>query len=206
MKLIFVYNAKGGLHNKLLDYAHKIISPSTYQCSLCALTYTNTGIDKRWKSFIDALDVEIEFLHKEEFADKYNTQFAYPVLLKEDNKLSLLLSSKAEVVRKYSDQGVQPQSEETGPAVQLKEQRNNINFFLTGGLGLKYKMPMAFLFLDLRYNYGLTNSVDEATRYANKELTYKYYYVDDNFFVNNAIVSIGYERLFYKPKKKKNKK
>jgi len=39
MNLIFVYNANGGLVNSWLDTAHKIVSPSTYSCSLCAITF-----------------------------------------------------------------------------------------------------------------------------------------------------------------------
>ena len=34
MKLIFVYNANSGKLSAALDIAHKIISPSTYQCRL----------------------------------------------------------------------------------------------------------------------------------------------------------------------------
>ena len=120
--------------------------------------------------------------------------------------LNVLLTSKAELVREYSESGVRPQSDQTGPEVDLKDQRVGLNYFAFGGVGVKYKIPMAYLFLDIRYNYGLSNSVNVENRYANKELTYKYYYVDDNFFVSNAIVSLGYERLFYVPKKKKVKK
>ena len=39
MKLIFVYNAGSGKLNALFDMAHKIVSPTTYECSLCALTH-----------------------------------------------------------------------------------------------------------------------------------------------------------------------
>lgn len=37
--LIFVYNAKSGLISAFGDMVHKIVSPATYPCSLCALTY-----------------------------------------------------------------------------------------------------------------------------------------------------------------------
>jgi len=43
-KLIFVYNADSGLLNAMKDWAHKIVSPETYPCSLCALTYNNLGM------------------------------------------------------------------------------------------------------------------------------------------------------------------
>ncbi len=37
--LIFVYNADSGLLNAINDGILKIVSPSTYQCSLCSLTF-----------------------------------------------------------------------------------------------------------------------------------------------------------------------
>jgi hypothetical protein len=38
-ELLFVYNADAGLVTGLLDTLHKVLSPSTYSCSLCAITY-----------------------------------------------------------------------------------------------------------------------------------------------------------------------
>ncbi|MGI8952546.1 MAG: hypothetical protein ACR2FN_13295 [Chitinophagaceae bacterium] len=49
--LIFVYNADADLFSTLTDFAHKILSPSTYQCKLCALTYGNISMKQEWKFF-----------------------------------------------------------------------------------------------------------------------------------------------------------
>jgi hypothetical protein len=38
ISLVFVYNADSGVFNTLSDIAHKIFSPETYACNLCALT------------------------------------------------------------------------------------------------------------------------------------------------------------------------
>jgi hypothetical protein len=38
-ELIFIYNAKSGLVNEMIDFAHKIVSPETYDCNLCAISY-----------------------------------------------------------------------------------------------------------------------------------------------------------------------
>ena len=70
-KLIFVYNADSGLVNALKDWAHKIVSPETYACSLCALTYDNLGMRRPWREFIKELGVEVEFLHRDELEEKY---------------------------------------------------------------------------------------------------------------------------------------
>ena len=71
-KLIFVYNADSGLLNAMKDWAHKIVSPETYPCSLCALTYDNLGMRRPWREFIKELGYEVEFLHRDELEEKYN--------------------------------------------------------------------------------------------------------------------------------------
>lgn len=69
--LIFVYNAESGLFNALSDLAHKTVSPATYQCSLCALTYSTFGMRKDWKQFILGLGRRCEFLHSDELKGRY---------------------------------------------------------------------------------------------------------------------------------------
>lgn len=70
-KLIFVYNADSGLINGLRDLIHKNLSPGTYQCSLCAVTYDNLGMRREWRQFVGRLGREVEFLHRDELAEKY---------------------------------------------------------------------------------------------------------------------------------------
>jgi hypothetical protein len=48
-RLLFVYNADGGLLPGLKDMFHKILSPGTYPCSLCAVTYGATAMRPEWK-------------------------------------------------------------------------------------------------------------------------------------------------------------
>ncbi|HEX7173852.1 MAG TPA: hypothetical protein VF240_01025 [Pyrinomonadaceae bacterium] len=64
--LVFVYNADSGLFNAVSDAAHKIFSPRTYQCNLCALTHSAIGMRREWKQFLDGLNVPLEFLHADE--------------------------------------------------------------------------------------------------------------------------------------------
>jgi len=70
-KLIFVYNANSGLLSAMKNWAHKIVSPETYPCSLCALTYDNLGMRRPWREFIKGLGYEVEFLHRDELAEQY---------------------------------------------------------------------------------------------------------------------------------------
>ncbi|WP_157200254.1 hypothetical protein [Methanogenium cariaci] len=69
--LVFVYNADSGVFSELKDYVHKAVSPSTYDCPLCALTYGSTGMKKEWNTFLKELDFRVEFLHRDEMAKKY---------------------------------------------------------------------------------------------------------------------------------------
>lgn len=72
MKLIFVYNADSGLFNTVTDIAHKVLSPKTYSCNLCALTHGHFKIKQDWVSFLDEIDAELKFLHRDEFIKQYN--------------------------------------------------------------------------------------------------------------------------------------
>ncbi len=65
--LIFVYNADSGLFNTMADIGHKIFSPETYACSLCALTHGYFSERDSWRTFIEGLDTECRFMHRDEF-------------------------------------------------------------------------------------------------------------------------------------------
>jgi hypothetical protein len=80
-KLLFVYNADSGLLNFVLDAAHKLFSPSTYPCNLCALTYSFSGLP-RWRRFVKTLPWPVEFIHRDELAEQYNSvDFPLPTAL-----------------------------------------------------------------------------------------------------------------------------
>ena len=67
MKLLFVYNADSGLFNTLADIGHKIFSPQTYACDLCALTHGYFQERETWRTFVDSLPCYCEFMHRDEF-------------------------------------------------------------------------------------------------------------------------------------------
>ncbi len=54
-KLIFVYNANSGALNSLMDSVHKIISPKTYDCKLCDLTYDVFKENELWSRFRESV-------------------------------------------------------------------------------------------------------------------------------------------------------
>ena len=91
--LLFVYNADTGLFSVMTDYAHKILSPKTYPCNLCAITYGNMGMNKKWKEYIDSLTIPIDFLHRDEFLEHYDlkdTQLPAAFIKKGDDIILLI--------------------------------------------------------------------------------------------------------------------
>ena len=79
-QLLFVYHANSDLFSSVSGFAHKILSPSTYECHLCALTYGNFSVKQEWKSFIETLPVKALFLHKDEFKKQYKMDTALPAV------------------------------------------------------------------------------------------------------------------------------
>ncbi len=77
--LVFVYNADAGLFSGLADFAHKLISPQTYSCNLCAVTYGPLFMKREWKDFLDTLAFEKEFLHKNYFYEKFPAYKGHPL-------------------------------------------------------------------------------------------------------------------------------
>ena len=74
-KLVFIYNADSGFVNSVKDFFKKILEPGDYECNLCMISYGNFGIKKEWKTFVKELDIATEFLHRDEFVEKYNREY-----------------------------------------------------------------------------------------------------------------------------------
>ncbi len=69
----------------IFDGVHKLVSPSTYPCSLYAITYGNFSEKSIWKKFRKEFKVPIEFVYKDEFqkvyASKFKSKFSFPIAL-----------------------------------------------------------------------------------------------------------------------------
>ena len=65
--IIFVYNADSGKLNAALDVANKLLSPSTYNCQLCQMTYGVVSEKEAWKEFRETATEELLFLHRDEY-------------------------------------------------------------------------------------------------------------------------------------------
>jgi hypothetical protein len=96
-ELLFVYNADSGLYNTLSDIAHKLLSPATYSCSLCSITHGVFSEREDWRQFIESLPVSSEFLHRDDFKQRYPewVHLDLPVLLLlRDKEVSVLLDQE----------------------------------------------------------------------------------------------------------------
>ncbi len=104
-QLIFVYNANEDVFSQVADYLHKVFSPKTYECNLCSLTHSNFGMKADWKSFIQQINADLEFFHKDEFCLKFpdHKEVTFPIIFQssENNKLKTLISS--EEINKISE-------------------------------------------------------------------------------------------------------
>jgi hypothetical protein len=81
MKLIFVYNAKAGLLNGMMDSVHKTVSPDTYECDLCAITHGFFTMDKTWRNWLKSLRMETAFYHRPDFREAYPSARDWPLPL-----------------------------------------------------------------------------------------------------------------------------
>ncbi len=96
LKLVFVYNADSGLFNTLTDIAHKLLSPDTYPCQLCAITHGTFRQRDEWRDYLESLDIECEFMHRDAFLAAYpNIKTSLPAIFVDNNgELTPCLSRK----------------------------------------------------------------------------------------------------------------
>ena len=81
-RIILVYNANGGILNGLRDSVWKAVSPSTYPCSLCALTFGWFTMHRPWRAFLDSLPHAKVYLHKDEIGAAFpELAIALPAIL-----------------------------------------------------------------------------------------------------------------------------
>jgi hypothetical protein len=95
MKLIFVYNANAGLAAGIMDSLHKLVSPQTYDCDLCAITYGLTRMDPKWKAWLKVQPFDAVFYHLPDFRAAYpDVTASLPVILTErEGQVETLVSA-----------------------------------------------------------------------------------------------------------------
>jgi hypothetical protein len=120
-----------------------------------------------------------------------------------------LAGTSIEKVRTAEDERDDQQS----PDWNFLYKRNQWNYSVFVGGGLKIKMGLRYFFLDARYSKGLKNVVNSSNLYVDNDLemtsdpfiatnspTFSFAHVDDYFKVDNMSFSIGYLWPIYKPR------
>lgn len=80
--LMFVYNADGGIFSAVSDAVHKLLSPATYPCSLCAVSYGAVAMRPEWRAFLESLPQAKTFHHRDDFRRAYpGLNIALPAIL-----------------------------------------------------------------------------------------------------------------------------
>jgi hypothetical protein len=95
-RLVIVYNANAGLAAGVMDSVHKIVSPSTYPCQLCAVTYGLTSMRRDWRVFLDGLGMDLVFHHRPDFRQAFPAAAEWPlplVAVEEGGSLRELVSA-----------------------------------------------------------------------------------------------------------------
>ena len=95
-RLLMIYNADGGLFAMVSDAVHKAVSPRTYPCSLCAITYGAVTMKSEWRRYVERLSAQVTFHHRDDFAKAWpELHFALPaILIENDGCLSELVSAR----------------------------------------------------------------------------------------------------------------
>ncbi|RGP42197.1 hypothetical protein BPTFM16_02509 [Altererythrobacter insulae] len=98
-QLLIVYNADGGIFNMIADGVHKVVSPDTYPCSLCAVSYGLISMHTAWRKYLKSQPHEVVFHHKDDFAEAYPGHgIELPaILLRERGASPQVLIGKAEL-------------------------------------------------------------------------------------------------------------
>ena len=88
-----------------------------------------------------------------------------------------------------------------GANIDLKEQREFSQLYASGGLGIKYHIPMSILEVQARFNYAFMNTNTRGNTESENDLRTLYSYVEPDFSINYLTITISYMRKIYKPKK-----
>lgn len=91
----------------------------------------------------------------------------------------------------------------SGADLGRNESRIFSDIIIVAGAGIRFKTPGGFLNLEARTGLGMLNQVVRSGSEAEVVLRDDYRFIDDDFNMNNLIISIGYTQIFYKPSKRK---
>ena len=127
-ELIFIYNAKSGLVNEFLDFSHKIVSPSTYNCNLCAISYGNFLMKKKWSNYISSLPVKSTFTYKDKVSEYGYDNIELPsIIFQNDSRSEVIISNDKINNLKNIEQLIELLNEELKDLGMSTKNKNNLS-------------------------------------------------------------------------------
>lgn len=160
-------------------------------------TYTNTFLYDKATTLTSR---ESEMWLDIPLALKYNIgNGKMKLYLMAGGSFGVLMSANSKLSRENSDN--------SNAAKEGTEKFNKIRspYNISGlvGIGVRYKVGYGYVFLDGRYNIGFKNIANVKNRYFTDDGNNLFYYgyVSSDFNVNNLMISVGYMKSIYKPKK-----
>jgi len=175
------------LYDTYLDDESEIIEPSAEITDFSIIEYYETQTQIR-------LPISVSYNFTETDFKPYVRVGIVP---------AILLVAKAEANRSYINTGNTYLDPLEVANVDIMNGRRFINLWAFAGAGFNYKLGPGNFFLDLRYYMNLLNQVKPGSDpFMFPDLTFKIYYANDEFFLNNLTVTAGYMFPLYRPKKK----
>ena len=96
-KIIFVYNANGGIYPGLADIIHKEFFPKSYPCNLCYQAFGTFGKKEGWTNFLNTIPFQKVEFHKDDFNRQFQYDDELPLILIADDKTTAVLVTAAEL-------------------------------------------------------------------------------------------------------------
>ena len=127
-ELIFIYNAKSGFVNEFLDLVHKNLSPNTYNCNLCAITYGTFTMKPIWTKYISSLPLKSSFTYKDKVSHYGFDNLKLPSIIFRNGSRSKVIISSEEINKlKKIDQLINILSDRLKDQVMSIEKQNKNN-------------------------------------------------------------------------------
>lgn len=118
---------------------------------------------------------------------------------------NLLLSARLKVIAQNRDENPDAETDNVStenyesPNQDFKRLRTPINHSILVGGGARLKRGLNYLFVDVRYAFGLTNIINKDRVFQSSEITTSGY-VDDFLRLDNLSLSVGFVYPIYKPR------
>lgn len=199
----------GGLAFEKVLIKDKLVFAPEFMFSSRSFTYTNsnifgtdsvsqaTSLTAQVSQQLLQLNLIGNYLFKKKFANNFLQPYVGAGL-----STSYLLSSSFE----EAELNVEPGFEDvSGAPLDNTSGFKPLNFSAILLAGVKFKVTELYVTADVRYYWGLNNVVNPDNRYSqegdNVEILNRYGYVNNDFSINQAAISIGIIYPYFKPKK-----